>query len=275
MQRCGFIYITHAGAIILAASMLPNGLLYGLAGVTGCLFTVSLIAIRLSTFAAIVALPSLMFFVMSAATLTAFGFINNVILYIFSLIMAATLMLAIRVFRQRAFLSEKALLYSSRHDSMTGACNKAFLTELAERDIVLARRHGRPLAVAMLDIDHFKRINDEFGHAVGDEVIRQLASTCVGTLRSIDHFGRIGGEEFVAIIPETRMADAIRCAERMRGDIEQLAVATPQGTLRFTASFGVAMLTEQHAHWSALLNDADGAMYRAKNTGRNRVAAAP
>jgi diguanylate cyclase (GGDEF)-like protein len=273
LQRCGVVYATHVGAIIIAASMLDNGLLYGLAGVTACLFTVSVIAIRLPTFMAIVAAPSLLFCVLGAMTLTPFGFINSVILYIFSLLMAATLMLVIRVVRQRTFLSEKALLYSSRHDSMTGACNRAFLTELAEREVALARRHGRPLAVAMLDIDHFKRINDEYGHATGDEVIRQLASACSGTLRSIDHFGRIGGEEFVAIMPETGMVDAINCAERMRVNIEQLRVATPQGTLRFTASFGVATLTQKHPHWSALLNDADAAMYRAKNTGRNRVAA--
>lgn len=273
-QRCGVVYCTHVGAIIIAASMLPNGLLYGLAGVTACLFIVSVIAVRLPTFAAIVAAPSLLFFVLSAATLTPFGFINSVVLYIFSLLMAATLMLVIRVFRQRAFLSEKALLYSSRHDSMTGACNKAYLTELAEREVALARRHGRPLAVAMLDIDRFKRINDEYGHATGDEVIRQLAATCSGTLRAIDHFGRIGGEEFVAIMPETSMDEAIACAERMRGNIAQVRVNTPQGTLRFTASFGVAVLAEQHAHWSALLNDADAAMYRAKNSGRNCVVAA-
>jgi diguanylate cyclase (GGDEF)-like protein len=272
VQRCGFVYSTHVGAIIIAASMLHNGLLYGLAGVTACLFTVSVIAIRLPAFMAVVAAPSGLFFVLCGMTLTPFGFINSVTLYIFSLFMAATLMLAIRVFRQRAYLSEKALLYSSRHDSMTGACNRAFLSELAEREVALARRHGRPLAVAMLDIDHFKGINDKYGHATGDEVIRQLVTACVGTLRKIDHFGRIGGEEFVAIMPETSRDDAIHCAERMRGNIEQLRVATEQGTLRFTASFGVAMLSEKHPHWSALLSDADAAMYRAKNTGRNRVA---
>jgi diguanylate cyclase (GGDEF)-like protein len=274
LQRCGFVYVTHVGAIIIAASMLQDGLLYGLAGVTACLFTVSLVAIRLWTFAAIVAVPSSMLLVLSAARLTPFGFINSVVLYTFSLAMAATLMLAIRVFRQRAFLSEKALLYSSRHDSMTGACNRAYLTELAEREVALARRHGRPLAVAMLDIDHFRRINDDHGHAVGDEVILQLVSICTGALRSIDHFGRIGGEEFVAIMPETSMPDALRCAERMRRDIAQIRVATPRGTLRFTASLGVAMLTDKHPHWSALLGDADAAMYRAKKAGRNRVAAA-
>jgi diguanylate cyclase (GGDEF)-like protein len=274
VQRCGLVYSTHVGAIIVAASMLQDGLLYGVAGVTACLFTVSVIAIRLSTFLAIIAAPSLLFVALSGAKLSTFGFINSVALYIFSVVMAAILMLVIRVFRQRAFLSEKALLYSTRHDAMTGACNKAYLTELAEREVALARRHRRPLTVAMLDIDHFKRINDEHGHAIGDEVIRQTASSCMASLRSIDYFGRIGGEEFVAIMPETSMHDAMICAERMRANIEHLQVATPQGTIRFTASFGVAVLTDQHAHWNALLGDADAAMYRAKNAGRNRIAMA-
>lgn len=275
MQRCGFVYATHVGAIIVAASMLENGLLYGLAGVTACLFTVSVIAIRLRTFVSIVAVPTLMFFALSAARLTTFGFMNSVALYIFSLIVATSLMLVNRVFRQRAFLSEKTLLYISRHDSMTGACNKAHLTELAEREVALARRHGRPLAVAMLDIDNFKRINDQYGHAIGDEVIRQLVNTCKSTLRSIDHFGRIGGEEFIAVMPETSMPEALACAERMRRNIEQdTHVATFQGLLSFTASFGFAILSDKHVDWNALLHDADTAMYCAKNMGRNRVAQA-
>lgn len=275
IQRCGFVYGTHVGAIIIAASMLEDGLLYGLAGVTACLFTVSVIAIRLQIFFALVALPSLMLVAFSAVKLSTFGFMNSVVLYIFSLIMAAILMLVIRVFRQRAFLSEKALLYSARHDSMTGACNRAHLIELAERELTLARRHGRPLAVAMLDIDSFKSINDQYGHAVGDEVIRQVVNTCKDSLRSIDHFGRIGGEEFVAVMPETSMQEVLACAERMRRNIAQVAcVATSQGLLSFTASFGVAILTDQHGDWNALLHDADTAMYRAKNMGRNCVAQA-
>jgi len=272
MQRCGFVFATHVSAIVLATSMLENGLLHGLAGVTACLFTVSVIAIRLQTFAAIVAAPSLLFFALGAAKLTPFAFLSSAVLYAFSLMVAATLMLVIRVFRQRAYLSEKALLFSARHDGMTGACNKAHLTELAEREVALARRYRRPLAVAMLDIDNFKRINDTHGHAIGDEVIRQLVNTCMRSLRSSDYFGRIGGEEFVAVMPETSMQDALACAERMRYGVEhQTPVATPGGPLCFTASFGVAILTDEHEDWSALLHDADVAMYSAKHKGRNRV----
>lgn len=274
LQRCGFVYFTHVGAIVVAASMLKGGLLYGLAGVTACLFTVSVIAIRLSIFAAIIALPSLMFVGLAAARLMPFDFLNSVTLYIFSLCMAAMLMLVIRAFRVRAYLSEKALLYSARHDSMTGVCNRAYLTELAEREVALAKRHGRPLAVAMLDIDRFKRINDEYGHATGDDVIRALVASCSATLRSTDYFGRIGGEEFVAVMPETNLQEAMSCAERMRRDIEQVCVATGRGGLRFTSSFGVAVLGERHGDWKALLGDADAALYRAKNGGRNRVEAA-
>lgn len=275
-QRCAVVYITHAGAAVAAAAMLEDGLLYGLAGVTACLFTVSVIAIRLRTFLAIVAVPSLVFLVLGAVQLDTFDFLNSAILYLFSLVLAAMLMLVIRVLRQRAFLSEKALLYSARHDSMTGACNKAHLTELAEREVALARRHGRALAVAMLDIDNFKRINDEHGHAVGDDVIRQLVETCRGSLRSFDHVGRIGGEEFVVVMPETQLQDAVACAERMRQNIAQnTSVRTPAGPVRFTASFGVAALCDAHQDWAALLHDADDAMYSAKRAGRNRVVTAP
>ncbi len=274
VQRCAMIYATHAGAITVTAAMLENGLLYGLAGITACLFMVSAIAIRLRTFFLIIGAPTILFFVLSAIKMPMLGFINGAILYGFSVVMAAILMFAIRVFRQRAFLSEKKLLYSSRHDSMTGAANQAYLTELAEREMAVAKRHARPLAVAMLDIDHFKRVNDVYGHAVGDEVIRQLVNTCKRSMRSIDHFGRMGGEEFVCVMPETSVQDALTCAERMRRNIEHIEVDTPQGVLRFSASFGVALLTARHAHWSDLLSDADTAMYRAKNTGRNRVALA-
>ncbi|PWF47992.1 GGDEF domain-containing protein [Massilia glaciei] len=274
VQRCAMIYATHAGAITVTAAMLEDGLLYGLAGITACLFMVSAIAIRLRTFFLIIGPPAAAFFVLSSKEMTTLGFVNGAILYTFSVVMAAILMLAIRVFRQRAFLSEKKLLYSSRHDSMTGACNQAYLTELAEREMAVAKRHARPLAVAMLDIDHFKRVNDVYGHAVGDEVIRQLVDTCKRSIRSIDHFGRMGGEEFVCVMPETSVQEALTCAERMRRNIEQVRVDTAQGVLSFTASFGVAVLTPRHPRWSDLLSDADTAMYRAKNTGRNRVALA-
>ncbi|HZV66850.1 MAG TPA: GGDEF domain-containing protein [Telluria sp.] len=105
-------------------------------------------------------------------------------------------------------------MHDARHDGLTGACSRGYLTELVERELGLARRYGRPLSVAMLDIDYFKRINDTYGHACGDRALQRLVEACVGTLRAIDHFGRVGGEEFVCVLPETGAADALVWAER-------------------------------------------------------------
>jgi diguanylate cyclase (GGDEF)-like protein len=184
-------------------------------------------------------------------------------------------MLVLRSFRQKSYVLEKELLHISRHDSLTGTCNRGYLIELAEREIALAKRYMRKLAVIMIDIDRFKQINDTFGHHVGDEVIKQLASTCTDNLRAIDHFGRIGGEEFVCVLPEVEATDAMDCAERLRRAVESVQIDTPQGPVRFTISLGIAVLDERHADLEALLGDADSAMYVAKRDGRNRSVLAP
>ncbi|MES2299127.1 MAG: GGDEF domain-containing protein [Pseudomonadota bacterium] len=270
-QRCGFIYATHAGAVVLSEYLLKDGMLYGLAGVVACVFTVSVVTLRLRTFVRILALPTLLFVVLAALRLSPLGLVNHLMLYVFSVFMAAMLMLTVRSFQRRAFLSEKALLHISRHDSLTGAYNRGYLTELAEREVAVAKRHGRPLAVAMIDIDHFKAVNDTHGHKTGDEVIQKLSQTCVSQLRVIDHFGRIGGEEFVCVLPETSPAEALNCAERLRLALAALRVDSARGPFGFTVSIGVAVLEAGHTDWSALLRDADAALYRAKNGGRNRV----
>jgi diguanylate cyclase (GGDEF)-like protein len=273
-QRSGVIFCTHASAIILAEFLLKNGFLYGLAGIVACTFTVPVTTLRGQTFVLMLAAPTGLFIALSAISLTPLGFANNLMLYVFGVALSFVVLVTIRFFRQRAFLFEKELLHVSRHDSLTGACNRRYLHELAEREIALARRHGRALAVAMLDIDHFKDVNDTYGHDVGDRVLRDLVNACNDNLRMIDHIGRIGGEEFVCILPETGKAEALLCAERLRGTIEALRVDTPQGPLRFTVSIGVALLTSRHADASALLKDADTALYRAKHKGRNQVALA-
>jgi diguanylate cyclase (GGDEF)-like protein len=271
-QRCGYIYCTHAGAIVISEYLLKDGFLYGLGGIAACVFAASVVTLRLRNFFLILALPSLMFVVFTAVRMSLFGFINGMMLYVFSVGLAGIVMLVTRFFRQRAFLFEQQLIQISRHDSLTGAYNRGFLMELAEREVALAMRHRRPLAVAMLDIDHFKKVNDNFGHDVGDKVIKLLVQTCKENLRVIDHFGRIGGEEFVCVLPEAAQADVMLCAERLRASVEALHVETPQGELRFTMSIGVALLNSHHADWNALLKDADTALYRAKREGRNRVA---
>lgn len=271
VQRCGYIYSTHACAIIICEFLLKDGFLYGLTSIAACVFTVSVVTLRIRTFLLILSVPSLLFVVLGAVSLPLLGFINSLMLYLFSVSLACILMLVIRYFRKKAFLFEQELLHTSRHDSLTGACNRDYLTELAERELALARRHGRSLAVMMLDIDHFKLVNDTYGHDTGDKVLKLLVNTCIQNLRAIDHFGRIGGEEFACVLPETGEDDALQCAERLRRSIEALHIELPQGQLRFTVSIGVAIFNPNHANWAALLKEADTALYRAKREGRNRV----
>jgi diguanylate cyclase (GGDEF)-like protein len=133
----------------------------------------------------------------------------------------------------------------------------------------------RPLAIALIDIDHFKRVNDRFGHPAGDALLRAVSRTCAGQLRASDHFGRIGGEEFAAVMPETTRADAWACAERMRSAVAAIELDLPVGPLRCTISIGIAAMHPGHADFGALLGAADVALYGAKEGGRNRIALAP
>jgi two-component system cell cycle response regulator len=128
--------------------------------------------------------------------------------------------------------------------------------------------------VLLLDIDHFKAINDGFGHPVGDEVLRELASRCRGLLRGSDLMARIGGEEFAVLLPATKPAEAAEIAERLRGALAGKAVATQGGPVAMTISLGGAMLSAAGETFEALLKRADVALYEAKRGGRNRVVVA-
>jgi diguanylate cyclase (GGDEF)-like protein len=273
--RCAWLYWSHAGAVVLCSFLLRDGVLYGMVGVTACVFTAAVMTLRLGTLALLLSLPFALYLVLGAWMLPSFPYLSGLIQYLLAMAMAALVMLTIRVFHQRAFVLERELLHASRHDGLTGACNRRYLDDVAAREIMLARRHQRPLAVAMLDIDHFKLVNDNYGHDVGDRVLQALVKTSQNTLRTIDHFGRIGGEEFACILPDTDEDQALACAERLRLDLTMLCIDTRQGPLKFTVSIGVALLEPTHASWNALLKDADTALYRAKNTGRNQVVLAP
>lgn len=271
-QRCGYLYWTHASAIVVCEFLLEKGFLHGLAGVTACTFTLSVVTLNARTFLLMLSVPSILFMTLASIRLPFTAFVNALALYVFCACLAFVLMLVVRFFRQKAFLLQEEVTHLSRHDSLTGAYRRGYLIELAEREIAVARRHRHSLAFLMLDIDHFKRVNDSYGHAAGDRVIQCFADACTETLRHIDHFGRIGGEEFVCILPETAEQEAMACAERLRRNVESLDVESPQGPIRFTVSIGVAMFnSDVHADWSELLKDADDALYRAKHEGRNRV----
>jgi diguanylate cyclase (GGDEF)-like protein len=176
---------------------------------------------------------------------------------------------------QRAFRHD-LLLHQARADAKTGLLNAAAWEREAEAEIARAVRTRTPLAVAILDLDRFKRINDSYGHLLGDEVLRGIAGSLSQVLRDYDLAGRFGGEEFVMLLPQTRAVDALRIAERVRAHISRLPVHAdgPAGPERVpvTVSIGVAALDAgTRRELTELLAAADAALYRAKASGRDQV----
>ncbi|MBT9515852.1 MAG: diguanylate cyclase [Methyloversatilis discipulorum] len=163
----------------------------------------------------------------------------------------------------------------SNTDFLTGLPNRRGFFTLAERHIPNQQRHGYPVAVALFDIDHFKQVNDGYGHVVGDAVLVEVARLCGEQSRRGDVAARYGGEEFVVLMPHTDVASAIQHAERLRSAIEALRIPLDDGgELRITASFGVAACRPDDDSLDAAIAAADECLYRAKRQGRNRVVCA-
>lgn len=162
------------------------------------------------------------------------------------------------------------------NDYLTGLATRRHFFERAEEEIARHTRHGGALSVLMFDIDNFKQINDLYGHSTGDLVLKKIAHITMETLREIDLIGRIGGEEFAVLLPETGLEEAMVVAERLRKAIEEGEVILNEGlSPRFSASFGVTSAGERSINIDMLLNRADKALYEAKESGRNRVCATP
>lgn len=155
-------------------------------------------------------------------------------------------------------------------DCLTGLVNRRAFFEQAEAARLFALRLRKPLALVMLDIDHFKQINDRHGHAVGDDALRVFAATARGTLREHDIMGRLGGEEFAIALPGTDLDGALQAAERLRAAVTAMPLATSEGEHTMTVSAGVAVL-DPNEPLTAALARADHALYAAKAGGRNRV----
>lgn len=156
-------------------------------------------------------------------------------------------------------------------DALTGIFNRRKFFAEAEREVQRVLRYHGMLAVVMFDLDHFKQVNDRYGHAEGDRVLRAVARCCNEVLRKTDIFGRYGGEEFVVLMPDTGVGGARQAAERLRQQVAAMGMPTPQGEVQVTASFGVAVLGGECQTLDALLVNADQAMLQAKRMGRNRV----
>jgi diguanylate cyclase (GGDEF)-like protein len=155
-------------------------------------------------------------------------------------------------------------------DSLTGMFNRRQSLHLAEREFVRAKRYSRALSVIMADIDLFKRVNDECGHKMGDEVIAAVAGKIQEELRDSDFSGRFGGEEFVVFMPETDLEPALLVAERIRLAVQSLDFSHLGSELKITLSLGVATLDAECANIDTLLDQSDRALYAAKNAGRNQ-----
>ncbi|HNH35589.1 MAG TPA: diguanylate cyclase [Rhodocyclaceae bacterium] len=155
-------------------------------------------------------------------------------------------------------------------DALTGILNRRGVLDLAERELRLSRRYGTPLALVIFDLDRFKQINDRFGHGEGDRVLREVARMVADTVRSTDLFGRLGGEEFLLVLPGTPAEEAVALCERVRLGLAR-QVSAGQAGEPVTASFGVAATTGDDHDLDALQSAADRALYAAKDAGRNRV----
>ncbi len=156
-------------------------------------------------------------------------------------------------------------------DALTGVWNRGALFELLHRERERAQRGTKPLSVAMLDIDFFKKVNDTHGHAAGDEVLKELCARLKGAVRPYDAVGRYGGEEFVVVLPETSAEEAEMLGERLRSVTADLSFQLPNLELPITISVGLATTTSPNDTVEDLLARADTALYQAKHTGRNRV----
>ncbi len=181
-----------------------------------------------------------------------------------------------------AIALENARLYEDTHrlaitDPLIGIFNRRHFMELARREHQRALRYKRSLSIIMMDLDHFKQVNDSYGHLIGDQVLRVTALLCQDHLRETDIMGRYGGEEFVMLLPEANEephgtdAASIRVAERLRRIIANTPIRTERGDISITVSLGIVDLTSEGEDLEVLLDRADQALYIAKHTGRNRV----
>lgn len=171
----------------------------------------------------------------------------------------------------RIVVNEMELRRIAERDQLTGALTRRGFLEKANHEIARCHRYGRAASLLLIDVDHFKLVNDSWGHPAGDVVLRELAATLNSTGRAADVLGRIGGEEFAMLLPETGLNDALAAAERFRVAVAARPIVVgPTQTIAITASFGIAVLDETVTSAEDWIARADEPLYRAKRQGRNR-----
>jgi len=167
--------------------------------------------------------------------------------------------------------NEEELLKLASTDPLTGVFNRREFRIIAEKELIRTKRYGRPMSILMMDIDHFKNLNDTYGHAAGDKALQQFTKICSTSLRTMDVIARWGGEEFVVLLPETDIKGASTIAERLRKAVECIEFSHNNNNIKFTVSVGAIEYKMGDDEIDIPLARVDAAMYKAKNSGRNRV----
>jgi diguanylate cyclase (GGDEF)-like protein len=171
-------------------------------------------------------------------------------------------------------MGEIELRQQAGTDLLTGLLSRREFKDRATHAVMLGLRHKYPVSCAVIDVDHFKLVNDTHGHAIGDKVLHQIAGACQNELRSTDILGRLGGEEFAAILPHTTPAQAVDVAEKLRKAVKKIQVQSENVIIKVTASIGIAALGTEAGDLDTLLAEADKALYEAKHQGRDRCISA-
>jgi len=266
-------------AVAGALAVLDNGFLVGVAGLISVLLAGPYIALDRRDLLVMNALPlAATGIVMYVAGIDRFAVVNAVIFLALSVAVSLMLARVLEATNRRAFALEQDLTREARTDSLTGLRNRRALEEAADAELKRSARSAAPISVIICDIDHFKQVNDRFGHDAGDRVIRAVAEQLASVARATDVLARWGGEEFLAMLPQTHPAEAAILAERMRRVVQE-APMPAASDVHVTISLGVAGLEgigipDHSARWDHFVREADDAMYRAKAAGRNRVVAA-
>ena len=188
--------------------------------------------------------------------------------------LVAEALLIFRPMTRRIVRSTEDLVRLATVDPLTGIANRRKFNQSASTEFDRAKRHGRPLSFLAIDVDRFKSINDTYGHDAGDQVLTALTAVLSRAIRASDLLGRLGGEEFGLLLPDTDLAAAIQVAERLRQDLAAEQISHREITMAVTISIGVAQVTRPMTDHSQTMSAADAALYLAKKRGRNRVAVA-
>jgi len=193
---------------------------------------------------------------------------------VFNRIIATIVLYSVSLLLYRNSQSEIVLKRLATTDPLTGALNRRHFMELMSREQRRAERYNAVFSMLMVDIDHFKRVNDTYGHQTGDQAIQAMADACQKALRPTDLLARYGGEEFIITLVHTDQAGAAKVAERLRQSVSEIELPTEQGVLKFTISVGVSTFFKRSL-LEEIIGRADQALYQAKTSGRNRVCLAP